>query len=49
MLELAGTAKLGKGEKAVIEAERRKAAKSVREGLASKQKEREKQRLEEVG
>ena len=48
-MELAGTAKLGKGEKAVIEAERRKAAKSVREGLASKQKEREKQRLEEVG
>jgi hypothetical protein len=49
VLELAGAAKLGKGEKVVIEAERRKAAKSVREGLASKQKEREKQRLEEVG
>lgn len=49
VLEVAGTAKLGKGEKAVIEAERRKAGKSVREGLASKQKEREKHRLEEVG
>ena len=49
MLELAGAAKLGKGEKAVIETERRKAGKSVREGLASKQKQREKQRLEEVG
>ncbi|KAK2466148.1 hypothetical protein APHAL10511_001790 [Amanita phalloides] len=48
VLELAGAAKLGKGEKVVIEAERRKDAKSVREGMANKRKEREQQRLEEA-
>lgn len=48
VIELAGGAKLGKGEKAVREAEKNKAAKRVREGLAQKQKEREKQQLEEV-
>ncbi|KIL70137.1 hypothetical protein M378DRAFT_156193 [Amanita muscaria Koide BX008] len=48
ILELTGTEKLGKGEKGVIEAERRRAGKRVREGLASKQKERAKQHLEEA-
>ncbi|PFH51440.1 hypothetical protein AMATHDRAFT_108535, partial [Amanita thiersii Skay4041] len=48
VLELTGAAKLGKGEKAVREAERKRAAKRVREGIADKGKEREKQRLEEA-
>ncbi|KAF8627163.1 hypothetical protein AX15_004483 [Amanita polypyramis BW_CC] len=48
VLELTGTAKLGKGEKAVIEVERRRAAKNVREGLTRKRNERERQRLEEA-
>jgi hypothetical protein len=48
VLELTGEAKLGKGERLVRDAEKRKAAKRVREGLASKQKERNMQELEEV-
>jgi hypothetical protein len=47
-LELTGDATLGKGESRVREAERNKAAKRVREGIAQKQKERRKQELEEV-
>ena len=48
VLELAGNAKLGKGEKLVREAERNKASKRVREGLQSKQQQRDKQKFEEV-
>jgi len=48
ILELTAVAKLGKGEKQVRDAERNKAAKHVREGIARKQKERQKQELEEV-
>ncbi|KAF9452472.1 hypothetical protein P691DRAFT_221721 [Macrolepiota fuliginosa MF-IS2] len=48
VMELAGGAKLGKGEKAVRNAEKNKASKRVREGLAQKQREREKQELEEA-
>lgn len=48
VLELSGKSKLGKGERAVREAERNKAAKRVREGLLDKKKEREKKQLEEV-
>jgi hypothetical protein len=48
MTELAGGAKLGKGEKAIRQIERNKASKKVREGLARKHKEREQQQLEEV-
>lgn len=48
VLELTGEAKLGKGERIVRDAEKRKAAKRVREGLAHKQKERNVQELEEV-
>jgi hypothetical protein len=48
VLEAAGGAKLGKGEKAVREAERNQAAKRVRLGIVEKQKQREQQRLEEV-
>jgi hypothetical protein len=48
ILELTGDATLGKGESRVREAERNKAAKRVREGIAQKQKERRKQELEEV-
>ncbi|KAF8974230.1 hypothetical protein BDZ97DRAFT_1899971 [Flammula alnicola] len=48
VLELTGGAKLGKGEKLVRDAEKNKAAKRVREGLAHKQKERSKQELEEA-
>jgi len=47
VMELAGGAGLGKGEKAVRNAEKNKASKRVREGLAQKQKEREKQELEQ--
>jgi len=47
-LELSGGARLGKGERAVREVERNKAAKRVREGIVEKQKEREKQQLEEA-
>ncbi|KAG9317554.1 hypothetical protein JVU11DRAFT_1760 [Chiua virens] len=48
VLELAGEAKLGKGENASRQEERNKAAKRVREGLARKQKEQEKKTLEEA-
>ncbi|KAH7922458.1 hypothetical protein BV22DRAFT_1094587 [Leucogyrophana mollusca] len=48
VLELSGTAKLGKGEKVAREAERNKAAKRVREGLLRKKEEREKAQLEEA-
>lgn len=48
VLELTGGAKLGKGEKAVREAERNKAAARVRLGIVEKQHDREKQQLEEV-
>jgi predicted secreted protein len=48
VLELTGQAKLGKGEKSVREGERNKAAKRVREGMLDKQKDRQKQQLEEV-
>jgi hypothetical protein len=47
-LELSGGAALGKGQKSVVEKERNKAAKRVRDGLAEKQKARTKQELEEV-
>jgi len=47
-LEVSDGVKLGKGEKAVREAERNKAAKRVREGLLDKKKEREKMELEEA-
>ncbi|TFK75991.1 hypothetical protein BDN72DRAFT_831431 [Pluteus cervinus] len=48
ILELAGSAKLGKGEKLVREAERNKASKRVREGLLSKVQQRGKQQFEEA-
>jgi len=48
VLELAGGAKLGKGERLVRDVEKNKAAKRVREGISSKQKERRVQELEEV-
>ncbi|KAG6918934.1 hypothetical protein DXG01_010589 [Tephrocybe rancida] len=48
VLELSGTAKLGKGEKSVREKERNQASKRVREGLKEKQKERSRQELEEA-
>lgn len=48
VLELTGEAKLGKGEKAIRDAEKTKASKRVREGLSNKQKERGMQELEEV-
>ncbi|KAJ7744526.1 hypothetical protein DFH07DRAFT_978443 [Mycena maculata] len=48
ILELTGQAKLGKGERSVREGERNKAAKRVREGMLEKQKERQKQQLEEA-
>ncbi|KAJ7700000.1 hypothetical protein B0H17DRAFT_273864 [Mycena rosella] len=48
VLELTGQAKLGKGEKSVREGERNKAAKRVREGILDKQKDRQKQQLEEA-
>ncbi|CAK5275564.1 unnamed protein product [Mycena citricolor] len=48
VLELSGQAKLGKGEKSVRQGERNKASKRVREGLLSKQKERQAQKLEEA-
>jgi hypothetical protein len=47
-LELSGGAVLGKGKKSVVEKERNKAAKRVRDGLMEKQKARTKQELEEV-
>lgn len=48
VLEAAGKVKLGKGEKAVRSSERNRAAKHVRDGLLSKQKERNEKMLEEV-
>jgi len=48
VLELTGDAKLGKGEKVVRNAEKNKAAKSVREGISRKQQVRSKKELEEV-
>ena len=48
VLELAGKAKLGRGEKQVRTAERNKAAKFVREGMVKKQKKRNQKELEEV-
>ncbi|KAH9482920.1 hypothetical protein JR316_0005020 [Psilocybe cubensis] len=48
VLELTGEAKLGKGERAVRNAEKTKASKRVREGLTNKQKERSLQELEEA-
>lgn len=48
VLEVSGRAKLGKGEGAVRNAERNKAAKRVRDGLLEKKKEREAKELEEV-
>ena len=48
ILELTGQVKLGKGERAIRDIEKKKASKQVREGLASKQKERNQQELEEV-
>jgi hypothetical protein len=48
VLELSGVERLGKGERAVREKERNKAAKHIREGIAEKQKARGKQQLEEV-
>lgn len=48
VLEATGKVKLGKGEGAVRAAERNKAAKRVREGMVTKQKERNEKQLEEV-
>ncbi len=48
VLELAGSASLGKGEKSVRQAERNKHAKRVRTGLVDKEHERQKAQLEEV-
>ena len=48
VVEVAGHAKLGKGESAVRTKERNKNAKRIRDGLLSKQKERSQKELEEV-
>jgi len=48
ILELTGNAKLGKGEQQVYEAERKRAAKRIREGIAQKQRQRTKQESEQV-
>ena len=48
VLELAGEAKLGRGENVFRQEQRNKAAKHVRDGLIRKQKEQEKKALEEV-
>ncbi|TFY52114.1 hypothetical protein EVJ58_g10190 [Rhodofomes roseus] len=48
VLEAAGKAKLGKGERDVRLTERNKAAKRVREGMAAKQQERNEKQLEEA-
>lgn len=48
VLELAGHSALGKGERTVKNVERSQAARRVRQGLENKQKEREKQKLEEA-
>jgi hypothetical protein len=49
VLEVAGKARFGKGEKSVRDAERNKASKRVREGISEKRQEKAKQELEEVG
>ncbi|KAH8830841.1 hypothetical protein DL96DRAFT_1594514 [Flagelloscypha sp. PMI_526] len=46
--ELAGHTKLGQGEKSIRKAERNKAAKSVRDGLIAKQKQRHEQKVQEA-
>lgn len=48
VMELAGGAKMGKGENAVRQTERNRASKNVREGLARKQKGKEQQELDEA-
>jgi len=48
VLELAGETRLGKGEVSVRDEEKKKAAKRVRDGMAAKQKERNKNALDEV-
>lgn len=48
VLEIAGQAKLGKGESSVRFTERNKASKRVRDGMATKQKDRTQKVLEEV-
>ncbi|KAG6837558.1 hypothetical protein H0H93_007739 [Arthromyces matolae] len=48
VLELSGSAKLGKGEKSVRDKEHNKASKRVRDGLKEKQQERARQRLEQA-
>lgn len=46
--ELAGSSKLGKGELAVRTDEKNRATKRIRDGMKSKQKERDKTKLDEV-
>ena len=48
VMELAGSAKLGKGEHIVRTDEHRRASKRVREGLTDKKRERQQKDLEEV-
>jgi hypothetical protein len=48
VLELAGEAKLGRGESVFRQEQRNKAAKHVRDGLIRKQREQEQKALEEV-
>ncbi|KII94780.1 hypothetical protein PLICRDRAFT_33591 [Plicaturopsis crispa FD-325 SS-3] len=48
VLEVSGKVKLGKGERAVREKERNRAAKHVRDGMVDKQKERQEKELEEA-
>ncbi|KAH7916189.1 hypothetical protein BJ138DRAFT_1053460 [Hygrophoropsis aurantiaca] len=48
VLELSGSARLGKGEKITRETERNKAAKRVREGLLRKKEERDMAQIEEA-
>lgn len=48
VLELAGEAKLGKGENVFRQEQRNKAAKRIRDGLIRKQREQEQETLEEV-
>jgi hypothetical protein len=48
VLELAGSSKLGQGEKLARARERDKASKRVREGLIEKQKQRREKMIQEV-
>jgi hypothetical protein len=48
ILELAGSSKLGQGEKTVRVKERNKASKRVREGMLEKQKQRREKLVQEV-